>query len=55
MPPNPLKGKEWANHRRIVNGILVRAPASIPLPDLTECFVPDPLEPLLRTELHKAG
>ncbi|OKI19172.1 transposase [Nocardiopsis sp. TSRI0078] len=40
MPPNPRKGRKWADHRRIVNGILFRAPADIPWRDLPECCGP---------------
>jgi transposase len=40
MPADPRKGKKWADHRRIVNGILFRARTGIPWRDLPERYGP---------------
>ncbi|WP_442816646.1 IS5 family transposase [Streptomyces sp. NBC_01304] len=40
LPVNGSPGGQWANHRRVVNGVLYRARTGVPWPDLPERYGP---------------
>lgn len=40
LPVNGRPGEQWADHRRVVNGVLFRARTGVPWPDLPERYGP---------------
>jgi transposase len=40
MPPNGLRGGQWADHRTVINGVLFRVRTSVPWRDLPERYGP---------------
>ena len=40
LPGNGKPGGQWADHRRVINGVLFRARTGVPWPDLPERYGP---------------
>ncbi|MFJ8506355.1 IS5 family transposase [Streptomyces avermitilis] len=40
LPSNGRPGGQWADHRRVINGVLFRARTGVPWPDLPERYGP---------------
>ena len=40
LPVNGRPGGQWADHRRVINGVLFRARTGVPWPDLPERYGP---------------
>lgn len=40
LPANGKPGGQWADHRRVINGVLFRARTGVPWPDLPERYGP---------------
>jgi transposase len=40
LPANGRPGGQWADHRRVINGVLFRARTGVPWPDLPERYGP---------------
>lgn len=40
LPGNGRPGGQWADHRRVINGVLFRARTGVPWPDLPERYGP---------------
>jgi transposase len=40
LPVNGKPGGQWADHRKVINGVLYRARTGLPWPDLPERYGP---------------